>query len=64
MIGTNTMKLNQATMRQTIQEWLDRRFSEGVSPGPRVTNVWGENGAGSGDFGVTLEGRSNVTNQT
>lgn len=39
MIGSNSIIINQATMTAAIQEWLDKRYSEGVDPGPKVSHV-------------------------
>lgn len=63
MIGTNTMVLNQATMQKAVQEWLDKRYSEGVDPGPKVTSVWIDPSDPS-NFKVALMGRNVNVGQT
>lgn len=56
MIGSNTLVINQETMRTAIQEWLDKRYSEGVDPGPEVTSIW-VNNLDPANFHITLVGR-------
>jgi hypothetical protein len=49
MIGTNRMQLNEATMMDVVQQWLDRQLAENA---PKVTGITSYNGV----FEVTLQG--------
>jgi hypothetical protein len=57
MIGNNKMKLNEASMKQAVQMWLD---SKTVSPIGRVTSVEFESGYDW--FSVTISSPNEVEN--
>lgn len=52
MKGNNELVLNQATMIEAVQYWLDSRM---VQPVPKVTGVVRDASNGSGVFSVTLD---------
>jgi len=56
MIGINKLILNEATMLVAVQEYLDKRYSEGVDAGPRVTNINMDHSNGK-HFEVVLQGK-------
>ena len=56
MIGTNTLEINQATMIEAIQEYLDNAMPEESF---KVTNVKAENGLCPG-YAVTIEFEENA----
>lgn len=39
MVGSNKIVLNLGTVIEAIQEYLDKRFSEGAEAGPRVQDI-------------------------
>lgn len=47
MKGNNELKLNEATMMEVVQEWLDRQLPAGA---PTVTSVKG----GSSNYDLTF----------
>ena len=51
MKGTNEMTLNEETMIEAVQEWLDKRWSD---PRPIVKSVKPE----KSEQGVTYDGKS------
>ena len=51
MVGTNTLRLNTATMMQIVQEWLERTMPD--KP-PKVTN-FKYAGDVQGTYEVTVE---------
>lgn len=52
MKGNNELKLNEATMMEVVQEWLDRQLPGGA---PTVTSVKGGNGQYDLTFTVTMD---------
>lgn len=59
LIGSGTLKINDATMKAIIQEWLDKRYSEGLDPGPKVTTFWIAS-PHDGSYNIGIEGRPHV----
>lgn len=58
MVGTNKMMLNDATMKAALQEYLDKRYTEGVDHGPRVIGLaYCYSGDGM-HYQLTLEGKT------
>ncbi len=51
MIGMNELRLNEATMIQAVQEWLDRKMPHGA---PKVRNVKTDKSGYDEVFIVTL----------
>lgn len=57
MIGVNVLHLNELTVVAALQEYLDKRYSEGVDPGVKVKGVTYEKDYTSEKFVVVIEGR-------
>lgn len=57
MVGTNKMLLNDSTMRAALQEYFDRRYTEGVDAGPKVLGIVYCYDAAGMSYQVTLEGK-------
>ena len=55
MIGSNSMDLNEATMKEIVQFWLDNKFLNKDASSPKVTGIQGVNSGGSNCFRVALE---------
>lgn len=55
MIGNNTLTLNEATLVQAVQEWLDKR----MNPSPKVGSVKAATGSAhkTDSFDVQLTDR-------
>ena len=57
MIGTNELKLNEATMIEVVEYWLTNKVLRHDSPAPRVASVKASNNGYDSQFTVTLEER-------
>lgn len=53
MKGSNKMNLNEATMMDAVQEYLNKRTAVGYKA-PKVTGVKADSSYGSRGFDVTL----------
>ena len=51
MIGTNELRLNEATMIEAVQEYLDKRMPTAT---PKVASIKSLQGSGQGLFEVQL----------
>lgn len=54
MYGCNSMELNEATMKEIVQYWLDNKFLNQHNGSPKVGSVKGENTLGCQTFTVEL----------
>jgi hypothetical protein len=60
MIGENVLLFNHATMIKAVQEYLDKRYSEGPDPGPIVHYIETYE-VDDTFFKIKVKGRPNVS---
>lgn len=56
MYGNNKLMLNEATLIDAVQEYLDRRFAPTYKDRPTVTGVTELSTTGGREFRVSLSG--------